>query len=68
MSKQVVKYNPVMGVVELTYGGVMLYPIDHPSPRVSNETACFTSKVISWNKETGAIETQNTFYSPKETD
>ena len=45
-----------------------LYPVDHPSPFVSNTCICYTSKVVDFDIETGIIETLNTIYTPLDSD
>lgn len=45
-----------------------LLPVDHPNHlpdhSVSNTKPVTTSKVVSWDKATGVIETANTIYTP----
>ena len=63
--KQKVYYDDQMPVLEGYGGSAYLYPVDHPdTTNVSNTTVARTSKVVSWNKETGVIETLNTIYTP----
>ena len=45
-----------------------VYPLDHPSPFVSNMTVAHTTRVTSYNPETGVFVTRNTKYVPKEPD
>ena len=40
-----------------------VWPVDHPSDLVSNTKAIITSKVVSYDKDTGDFETLNTRYS-----
>jgi hypothetical protein len=64
LSKPRVKYS------SLVYAEVghcaLLRPIDHPSYFVSNEKVARTSKVLSYNRDTGRIETENTVYIPQQ--
>lgn len=65
MSKKVVHYDADRGVMEGPSDGMILYPIDHPdSERVSNRKGVLTSPVLSFNEESGVIETANTIYHP----
>lgn len=41
-----------------------LFPIDHPSVLVSNESIVRTSPVLNFDEDTGEIETHNTIYVP----
>jgi len=63
MEKPTVHY--VRDSLQWAYNGVMLKPIDHTSPLVSNTRMARTSPVIAWDKETGRIETKNTIYIPE---
>lgn len=64
MNKRIVHYDDSKPVQEVGER-VILHPINHPDTiNVSNTTTVITSKVVSWNKETGVIETQNTVYIP----
>jgi hypothetical protein len=49
------------------YLSANLCPIDHPDQEnvPSGRRAC-TSRVLSWDKATGRIETRNTVYIPEE--
>jgi hypothetical protein len=46
-----------------------LHPIDHANhvagQRVSNTTTVCTSRVLSWDEQTGRIETEYTVYVPE---
>jgi len=65
MTKKVVHYNDAHGVVGWRNGSVFLTPVDHPDTlNVSNTRPVMTSTVVSWDKETGIIETLNTIYKP----
>lgn len=48
-----------------------LTPLDHnhhiPEQRITNGFPVTTSRVLSWDKDTGRIETMNTIYLPEET-
>ena len=59
MRKKIVHYDgeiAFLGIGTCAY----LTPIDHPS--VSNTKTVRTSSVVSFNKETGILETENTIY------
>lgn len=43
---------------------VLVTPVDHPSPLVSNTKLVLTSEVLSYNQLNGEFETQNTYYKP----
>ena len=65
MNKPVVHYRelcfpPVIGE------SAALYPVDHPSPYVSNTRVATTSAVVSYDEATGELETENTIYMPTE--
>lgn len=65
MEKKTVHYDKNKGVTVFMNKAV-LTPIDHPdSERVSNTMEVITSNVISWDEESGRIETMNTVYIPK---
>lgn len=65
MSKKVVHYNDMHAVYGWKNGSVFLCPVDHPDTvNVSNTKPVMTSTVVSWDKETGIIETLNTIYKP----
>lgn len=65
MSKKIVHYDADRGVMEGPSNGMILYPVDHPdSDHVSNRTAVLTSPVVSFDEESGVIETTNTIYHP----
>jgi hypothetical protein len=65
-TKPIVRYShfirpPVVGE------SCVLYPLDHPDVyRVSNTTWAMTSPVVSFDADSGVIETQNTLYHPEE--
>lgn len=65
-SKPTVKYS---GKATPFVGCAVLRPVDHPNHLAghdaSNEHPVRTSRVISWDEETGRIETQNTIYVPE---
>lgn len=44
--------------------GAFVFPVDHPSDRISNIKLIQTSTVQTHNKETGEFETLNTCYRP----
>lgn len=63
MSKPTVLYKDLLHVV--VGSSAFLTPIDHPATdRVSNTGPVQTSRVESYDKETGRIETRNTIYLP----
>lgn len=41
-----------------------VYPIDHPSPEVSNAGFVWTSPVVAHDITSGVFETRNTIYKP----
>jgi len=61
-NKPVVRYHKDKG--ESIHVGVcaFIYPIDHPSPLVSNQGMVRTSMVIGHDVMTGDFETMNTCY------
>jgi hypothetical protein len=66
--KKIVHYSSVQSV-QLGLQA-MLTPVDHPgnaAHNISNNHPVRTSGVLSYNPKTGAIETRNTIYIPKET-
>lgn len=66
MLKPTVHYTKVFYVSVNDHA--VLTPKDHPSLSVSNEGPAMTSLVLSYDEETGRIETMNTIYMPyKET-
>jgi hypothetical protein len=66
MEKKIVHYDKKKGVSPIM-NRMILFPIDHPdNERVSNTQEAVTSTVVSWDEESGRIETQNTIYLPKE--
>jgi hypothetical protein len=66
MEKPVVFYR---GKALSFMGCVVLFPLNHPNHleghKVSNTREVHISSVISWDEETGTIETQNTIYKPE---
>lgn len=62
MNKKVVHYTP--SELQLISKGVpaLVFPVDHPSPLVSNTKMVKTSLVHSYNPTTGEFETLNTIY------
>ena len=66
ISKKIVHYDLEQGAIVFEYGAI-LNPVDHPdSANVSNTKEVFTSKVLSYDPESGRIETENTIYIPYE--
>ena len=70
MNKPIVHYRKDC-VVKVAVGiGAIVTPVDHTNhvegQHVSNERPCWTSKVLSYDKETGVFETMNTIYQPTE--
>jgi len=59
--KAVVHYK---GPVRFSENRARLWPVDHTSPYVSNQTEAITSPVVSYNDVTGRLETANTVYIP----
>jgi len=66
MSKQTVHYDLSKGTNIKIGNCAQVYPLDHPSALVSNKTLVITSEVMSYNKESGVFETQNTMYVPQD--
>lgn len=65
MTKQVVRYKAGSQLVPGIGYSACLRPIDHPDRgRVSNTRAVRTSRVVRYDKASGAIETENTLYLP----
>ena len=61
-SKQVVHY---IDLIRCEVGlRATLIPVDHPSNLVVNGERSITSMVLSYDRETGIIETMNTIYKP----
>lgn len=66
--------KPVVAYTEATVHATMcwLKPVDHPNHLpghgVSNLRVVRTSTVLSWDHETGRIETKNTIYMPLDKD
>ena len=44
---------------------VVLFPLNHPNPSVSNTTYTVTSVVLSYTED-GIVETENTIYVPRQ--
>lgn len=72
MSKPIVNYRgAVTGVLGAIVIGVpvILEPINHKNhvegQQVSNNKPVFTSPVVSYDGETGTVETLNTIYIPE---
>jgi hypothetical protein len=64
---QIVQYDPKAEGTFIKKGKqARVFPIDHPSPFVSNTRTCITTKVRTYNEETGVFTTQNTRYVPKQ--
>lgn len=61
--KLTVRYFRSIGPIVVGRPAVV-WPIDHYSPEVSNETWCRTSPVESYNPITGEFTTLNTRYVP----
>lgn len=68
MSKPTVHYQTLLFVKVGSFA--LLYPVDHPNHlpehKVSNNQEVTTSKVLSYDDQTGRIETLNTIYVPVE--
>lgn len=65
MAKRIVHYHTDFPPVELG-DRAYLWPIDHDDlERVSNTMPATTSKVVSWDKIRGVIETEFSIYYPK---
>lgn len=62
MDKKIVHYHAFMGESIVVGHPALIYPLDHPSPDVSNTKMAITSLVISVDRETGDFETENTRY------
>ena len=64
-TKQVVRYSEIVPTHISEGSRVFLVPIDHPdSTNVTNGHFVTTSPVVSYEEETGIIETANTVYVP----
>lgn len=59
-----VKYDANRGYAKLVNGSILLYPIDHPSERVTNKHPALTTKALHISDD-GVIETLNTIYEPE---
>lgn len=64
MRKNDVEYNPYKGYRIVVGESAYVYPLNHPSPTVTNSTVVATSPVVSYNASTGVFETKNTIYTP----
>lgn len=63
--KQVVFYkSDVLPIVKVGQRAVV-YPLNHPSERVSNRSAALTTAVLAI-REGGVFETLNSIYKPEE--
>jgi hypothetical protein len=62
--KTIVSYNPSKGFNIELGKPALIWPINHPSPLVSNRDVAITSKVTAYNADTGVFETENTIYEP----
>ena len=63
MNKPVVHYAPSKYDVIVSGMSAHVFPVDHPSAHVSNETAVRTSTVVVVHED-GSFETKNTLYKP----
>jgi len=61
--RPVVKYRPSPNDVIKVGHSAFIHPINHTSPRVSNNSFVFTSMVMEVFKD-GQFETMNTLYQP----
>lgn len=61
-SKKTVRYSQLGAC--MVGSSALLLPVDHPGPHVSNTKFVTTSTVLSFDPETGIIETLNTRYVP----
>lgn len=64
MSKPTVRYDTFLPFYIVVGESATVFPIDHPSPLVSNQKFVNTSEVVYYSKSTGVFETQNTKYVP----
>jgi hypothetical protein len=64
MKKPVVRYDTFLPFKIVAGESALVFPVDHPSPLVSNGKFITTSRVMYHNKTTGVFETQNTRYIP----
>lgn len=63
--KRIVHYIADENNVIIVGQGAIIKPIDHPdSVNVSNNKMALTSRVLSYNKETGVFDTVNSVYKP----
>jgi hypothetical protein len=60
--KKVVQYKRSPFNLIKVGSGATVYPINHPSHKVTNETLVYTSTVLAYDKVTGKFETINTIY------
>ena len=63
--KPIVHYTTLWNTPEKGYSAVLTV-VDHPATHLNNFPCVHTSYVVSYDKETGVIETRNTIYKPKE--
>lgn len=65
MIKKKVNYVPEVGVIYSSiHNQAIIGVVDHPNNRLGRAFAK-TSRIISWDKESGVIETANTIYTPQ---
>ena len=65
MLKKIVRYRPCNDNGLITVGKcAYVYPVDHTSPLVSNQTLAKTSTVLYYDAATGVFETLNSVYQP----
>lgn len=62
--KKVVHYDAKKGADIKVGRRAMVWPIDHTSPTVSNQTVAVTTPVTSYDEKTGVFETLNSKYVP----
>jgi len=67
MTKPTVQYKDDPFSMILIGRPAYIHPIDHPSDLVSNEGMVKTSRVVSYDPETGSFETVNTKYVLEQT-
>ena len=64
MNKPTVRYDTFLPFNIVVGMPATVFPIDHPSPLVSNQKFIHTSEVVYYSKSTGIFETHNTKYVP----
>ena len=62
MNKPIVNYVPTSNDVIVLHQHAWIYPTNHPSYLVSNQTIARTSRVIKIDEQ--GFETENTIYRP----